>query len=198
MCRPLSIHRAIQYLVRAPSTRTSRATERPDTLTRRTLVFFNPVGIRTWCRYGQADRQFHEYPRSGNVCEVRGVTVRPTTRAIPLLRHDMKFPLYRLATLWQSALTIRGNVLADRHDAERATCLKRSRHGREEKRVRERISSMESHTHAPASVTCGPVGSRTRADGPMSDNRSMILRFPVALCCRSPVSRVLPSRPALC
>ena len=110
--------------------------------------FFNPVGIRTWCRYGQADRQFHEYPRSGNVCEVRGVTVRPTTRAIPLLRHDMKFPLYRLATLWQSALTIRGNVLAHRHDAERATCLKRSRHGREEKRVRERISSMESHNHA--------------------------------------------------
>ena len=79
--------------------------------------------------------------RRGSRCDLQ-------RRAISWLRHDMKFPLYRLATLWQSALTTRGNSLARRHDAERATCLKWSRHGRERKRVRERISSMEPHTHA--------------------------------------------------
>jgi hypothetical protein len=38
--------------------------------------------------------------RRGSRCDLQ-------RRAISWLRHDMKFPLYRLATLWQSALTTR-------------------------------------------------------------------------------------------
>lgn len=125
-----------------------RATERLDTLTRRTasgvivLVYGRRVDT------GMLTANFTSILVSGMSVKWEGSRCDLQRRAIPWLRHDMKFPLYRLATLWQSGLTTMGNALAHRHDAERATCLKRSRHGREGKRVRERISSMEPHTHA--------------------------------------------------
>ena len=82
-------------------------------------------------------------------------------RAISWPRHDMKFPLYRLATLWQSALTTRGNSLAHRHDAGRATCLKRfAPWSREEAGAVENFLNGAAHS-CPALVTCGPVGSKT-------------------------------------